>query len=422
MSAFGLTILLFTFWLFVGYGLTTATFGRCNEVWSALLAPVVGILATLLPLFWLNRQGLPIDQFGRALGVGLLVLSAALAWRFHGRLCWRDLAPFGAVTLVALLVTGWPMFRFGFDWLGYANDDMANYALFAQRLLNNGYFTAPTPEQFASGTDYNQLYILNHIVDEPRAGAELLLAWVMSVSGLSGVRAFMPAIVAVNLALVNATGALVWRFTRNTKATVLTGLLLAFSALSNLAVFQELMGQVLGLTLLMGATVLIFHPFWMQSWRRMAVEVSAFGLMCAGLVIVYPEVSPFLVLALLVYVAVAWRKKQIKVGRLLAAAGAALAVALVTCSGYVPAAMDFLLYQIGSSGDPNTARAQTALFPAFLLPSGLADFWGFQTIGSVPNEPWASLTIALGGLLLLGAMAASLWLSWKGFEIGRAHV
>lgn len=415
MSAFALTILLFAFWLFVGYGVTTVTFGRCNELWSILLAPVFGILVTLLPLFWLNRQGLPVGDFGPALAVGLVALSAILIWRFHGPISWRGLAPFGVVTLVALFVTGWPMFRFGFAWLGYANDDMANYALFAQRLLLHGYFTAPTLEQFASGTDYNQLYILNHVVDEPRAGAELLLAWVMSVSHLSGVRAFMPAIVAVNAVLVNATCAMVWRFTHSTKAAVLTGLLLAVSALSNLAVFQELMGQVLGLTLLIGAIVLIFHPFWIQPWRQLALEISAFGLMCAGLVIVYPEVSPFLVLALIVYVALAWKKKQIKLARLLAGAAGALAVALVTVSGYVPAAVDFLLYQIGSSGEPKTAQAQTALFPAFLLPSGLANFWGFQTIGSVPNEPWASLTIALGGLLLLGAAAASVWLAWKGF-------
>ena len=35
------------------------------------------------------------------------------------------------------------------------------------------------------------------------------------------------------------------------------------------------------------------------------------------------------------------------------------------------------------------------IFPYFLMPSGLADLWGLQTIAGLPPEPWLSLTIII---------------------------
>ena len=43
----------------------------------------------------------------------------------------RRLAPFAAVLLLAALANGYPMIRFGFNWISYGDDDMTNYLLAA---------------------------------------------------------------------------------------------------------------------------------------------------------------------------------------------------------------------------------------------------------------------------------------------------
>ena len=54
---------------------------------------------------------------------------------------WRALAPFFAITIAYLLYTGFPLFRFGFNWISYANDDMANYCLGAHRVHDRAVWT-----------------------------------------------------------------------------------------------------------------------------------------------------------------------------------------------------------------------------------------------------------------------------------------
>jgi hypothetical protein len=63
-----------------------------------------------------------------------------------------DLAPAGldavridiiVPVIAALLLIGFPMLRFGFDWVANANDDWANYNLRAIRFLNKGFYQEP---------------------------------------------------------------------------------------------------------------------------------------------------------------------------------------------------------------------------------------------------------------------------------------
>lgn len=67
MLAFGLSIALFVFWGVLGYAFLAVLKIRRSSVQNMLLAPVVGVSVTLLPVFWLNRTGLPNTHFGTAL-------------------------------------------------------------------------------------------------------------------------------------------------------------------------------------------------------------------------------------------------------------------------------------------------------------------------------------------------------------------
>ena len=81
------------------------------------------------------------------------------------------------------MFVAWPMFRFGFAWLSFCNDDMANYCLVADRLLNHGFFDGPDMEDFLQGRDYMQAYWFMHVAGNLRSGGDLILATVCAVLG-----------------------------------------------------------------------------------------------------------------------------------------------------------------------------------------------------------------------------------------------
>src|SRR5207244_5756494 len=94
---------------------------------------------TCLPLFLLNRAGVSVSRSALLVLIILLALSVGLMWRTRPPVAWRRYAPFAAVLVVGLVLVGRPMLDFGFDWISYANDDMANYVLGANFFLENAY-------------------------------------------------------------------------------------------------------------------------------------------------------------------------------------------------------------------------------------------------------------------------------------------
>src|SRR5688572_30389607 len=112
-----------------------------------LLAPAVGVAATLLPIFVLNQLGVPVATFSLPLTAVLLAASLGMLWwrrplesvrRYLPGL--RLYLPYLAVFVASMLLTGWPMLEYGLNWVSFANDDMANYVLLAHRHAEQGYF------------------------------------------------------------------------------------------------------------------------------------------------------------------------------------------------------------------------------------------------------------------------------------------
>src|SRR5688500_20156311 len=86
---------------------------------------------------------------------------------------------------------------------------MANYCLGAVRFHDSGYFRTPSGGDLTDGRDYSHYYWFMNGPGRVRAGAELLLAWVIAVTRLTPHGAFMPTIFAFHLCQISATGALI---------------------------------------------------------------------------------------------------------------------------------------------------------------------------------------------------------------------
>jgi hypothetical protein len=407
--AMGLSIAVFIVWTVVGYAVLAVLYRRTNPLQTVLLAPAVGLAVTVLLLFGLSRLGLPVGSFGAGLAIGLIVLSGFGLWRSRPKLPWRDYLPFAAIFGIALLLTGRPMLEFGFDWLSYANDDMANYSLAAHRLLRHGFFEIPNVDRLSQGKDYTLFYWMMHVPGVNRTGSELILAWVCSWTGLNAHQIFMPTILAAHLVLISATGALVCQSKAVYQATLLTCALLSLSALNSYGALYQLIAQVNGLALLIGGlTLFAFVPKLTRA--ELIRQGIVTGVVLGGLLVTYPEVSPFLFLTVLLYLAVQAVRRQLPVGRSLLFVGVTALSTSLLLNTYFFKSFAFLKMQ-AAGGSQQNPDLQQSLFPFYLMPSGLADLWSLQGVTSFPRDPWLSASIALGALLLVTAIGISLFLS-----------
>ncbi len=415
MAAAALSFALFAFWTVVGYAVVSTLYRPRNLLQNALLAPVVGTAVTLLPVFYLNRVGLPVRRFGPALAIGLLLLAGSLLWRFRPAVPVRASIPFLALCLFALAFTGRPMLRLGFNWLSYGNDDMANYVLGAHRFLDHGFFDLPDAAIISSGRDASSTYWFVHVVSGVRPGSELLLAWVVSCTGLDGFQVFMPLILAFHLVLICATGGLIYRSPRLRYASWLGCLLLTSSSLASLGVLYQLIAQVFGIGLLCGSATVLMRSFVPRTAGRLLRQAALAAILLSALLIAYPEVVIFLVAAIALYAVLQFRT-SLSAWRQAAPAFAITGVlSLILTNRYIFALIEFGGRQTTQALDRLDVRF--SMFPYFLVPSGLANLWGLVPIGHPAPEPWLSLSIAAGAILLVAAAVAAVWQSFSGEPI-----
>lgn len=412
MFALGLSISLVVFWGVTGLALLAVLHTQRNLLRNMLLAPVVGVAATVLPILFLSRAGLPVSRFGIPLTAALLLLNVGLIWRLRPVIPLRHYLPFAGVLMLALLMTGWPMLEFGFDWVSFSNDDMANYVLAAHRLVNHGFMDIPNLDELVRGRDYTLIYWFMDVIGGHRPGSQLLLAWVVTMTGLTGHQIFMPVILALHLALISATGALVCQSRRFHLSAKLTCALLGLSALNSLGALYQLIAQVGGLALLAGCGTVLLRPLsGMRSGPALRLGILV-AILLSALLVVYPEVAPLLALAFALYAVIGLVRRRLVVRPLLAILGTLAAATPVLVGRHLGSTLLFLLRQM--RGGLKTADPDVSLFPYYLIPSGLANLWGLQKVTALSSEPWLSTSILLGGVLLLAVAGASTVLTWRG--------
>ena len=391
---------IFIFFTVVGQAVLSGLKVRFGALWSWFLAPTMGMGITILFINGISKWGHPIRPYGPWITGGLLVASLVVfIWR-RPTFPFRQLLPFILILLVYLGYTGWPMFRFGFNWISYGNDDMANYTLAAERFLDNGYYFLPEQTQL-EGTDYSQHFWFMHALQQIRPGSEMLLAWTCSVTGLNPHQVFMPVIFALSLVQMCALAALILYRGRYRRLALWAVGLLAISPLFSLGTLYQLIAQVGGIALLISACSLLLREARF-AWNTL----FATGLLVASMGITYPEVAPFIGLSILVY-ALYLRYAHPAGIKLYARRIAIIAALTFLIMGFNTYQFinTLILQSLGSAG--LGAMADLAqidglvLFPWTLVPSFLPMIFGLHPFGVVGTDPLMSITILLGGLLLI---------------------
>ena len=437
MTALLFSLTLFLYWTVVGLAVIAIFPPRLRILQGILISPAVGIATVILPVFYLSRAGLPVKDFAGWLLPALGSLALVVLFVRKPILPWKHLRWFALILLGAWLLSGWPMLNYGFDWVSFANSDMANYSLGAQRFLNHGYFDLPDINEILSGRDYSQVYWFMHAAGGIRAGSELMLAAVWGLIGLNAHQIFMPVIMALHLSLICGGAALAAGPIRSAKAPLIAAGLIAISPLTTLGTLYQLIAQVGGLALLCAAVVLFYRKISLRPVTRF-LRANVVGAVVFGVLFVwYPEVLPFLGLGWFVYLALKLRREgnatlrvvmralviggegkaalRVVVPTLViegegkAARKAALRVvvpalviggfALALLGGFILSSLQFMLDQ--AARGTTSAEPGNILFPYFLVPSGMPVLLGLIPMAGGVQEPVLSVSIAVAIVLII---------------------
>ena len=308
---------------------------------------------------------------------------------------------------MAALATGYPLLRFGFNWVSYCNDDMANYCLGAKLFLNHAQFSVPSASDVLSERDGSLAYWFFYIVGAIRHGVDQLLAWLVSCTGLSPHQGFMPLILAFHLVLITSAGALVLQRKSLRRSAALTCLAVGLSALTTLGTTYQLLAQVSGLALLSGLCAVLLRP-----WRRKAFRQWLFsGMLAAALAMIYPEVAPFLVAAFLAYHALLLLRRQEALPQLGRVVWPVSLFAVLFLNVTFAGTIVTLIHQSGV-GMKLMAKSMI-LFPFYMTPAGFAYLWGFRSLIQAPSGSLLDFAVVAGVILFIAAICAAFWLAWR---------
>ncbi|HZZ18969.1 MAG TPA: hypothetical protein VFE25_06355 [Opitutaceae bacterium] len=409
-----LVAFLFTYLSVIGQAVVSLFRPRTGVLWSWFAAPSIGLCLLLVVLTRLNVWGIPIRTAGPWATIALLVVAVViLAWR-RPKLPLRKMAPFLIIAAGSLIYTGWPALRFGFNWISYGNDDMANYCLAAERFLAHGYYDVPFQTDL-EGRDYAQHYWFMHALQQIRPGSEIAVAWVSSLTGKHAHEVFMPTILMLSLMQLFGLGCVaIWKG-RYRKMAILAFFLFATSPLFSLGTLYQLIAQVGGLALLLVIGSMLFRSR-VPNVRTMLVA----GILTAGLGIYYPEVSPFVALGVILVALRFWAFERRKLGlyTLFISGVAALTFILIASNTY-EFINTLVMQSAGSAGlgemaEINDQSGGLVLFPWTLVPSFLPMLFGLHPFGKVGVDPLISCQIVAGVALL----AYFGWRTWRNLMDG----
>lgn len=391
---------IFALFSLVGYAIAVGLAPERDALRNALIAPVLGAAAFTLSAILLNHAGLPVGAFATGLTVALTAGAALVLWLRRGRAGppWRDLAPFLALLPLALVLTCRPSFEFGLNWMSYSNEDMINYSSTAQRLIDYPFYAEAPAMDVASGARLSQEGFWFHdILGNERVGVDTLLAVVSAVTHVRTFNAFMPFIGAGYFMLIWAGAALGLARERRVVLAAGVGFALMLSSLTTLGLLYQLLGQIFGLAAT-AASIAILGERDAEIVRRNPLgQIVLRVLLFSFVVAAYPELFPFVVLAMLLeYVVVPMleRRRPDYVAAFAALVSIGLSFAVLWNYGITMA------HVIAQRFHSATAPSGDLLFPYFLLPSGLANFWGLVKLADYPPDPYMSVAIVAGLLLL----------------------
>jgi len=410
-------LFLFSYVGLIGYATLSLLNTRRTTLQNMLFAPAVGLSVLIITVFTLSWYGIPVKNFASSVAIFLLLISTAILFYKKPLFPIRRYFVYIGLLIIALMITGRFFLSLGLSWFSYLNDDMLNYCLSATYFLNHGYFGPPDISHVVQGKDYSQIYWFMNVTGFWRAGSELLLAWVSAVTHLKPLQVFMPIIVSLHLMIIHAIAGMNYTTRKNWQLPVLSAMLYAMAAMANLGIFYQLIAQADGLVLFVACVTFLMRKS-LPNYPKMLLR---YGILCAILTtafaIFYPELCSLFVLSLILYFGVLivqyiWQKKlkSQQTSRFFLLALIVIIASFILLHSYVFNFFTIIFAQIDHAGQ--AIDIKTALFPYFLIPSGLADLWGFQAIADLPLEPWLSLTVFLSVILLMMTTVFSVRKLW----------
>jgi hypothetical protein len=405
MAALGLTFAAFVFVLLLGLGCTVALRRSPLTIPDILLAPATGLAILMAIIIPLNRGGLGVDRFAFVTLVVLGTVTFLIVWGG-----WRWIVPalcraaaLFAIAVVGALITAYPMMSYGSDWFSYANDDGVNYALSAERLRMGGLYDVPPIADYGSDRDVRfDYYFLNGVPSE-RYGADELLAFESALTRQDAVRVLMPVMVTLYLALVLATAALAYRGRYEYYNALACAIGLVLCALFTFAVLDQLLAQAVGLIFLSAAVARACAPEVIEA--RGGSRIATYGLTIlafSGLFFGYPELGGFALLATAAYY---FSQRPIFTSVKVKFFAIVAAGTIVVLNLYVRNVLFVTTERLSGS----QVKSANQVFPYFLVPTGVANFFGVIPIASFPAEPRTSLSILVGLIFLSVALGSTIW-------------
>jgi len=404
MIALTVSLLIFAYFLVLGLGITALLPSSYSTGTRLRLSPGIGIGLYLIFAIGLSRFGLPVKSFVFPLATGLFVVSLIAIVRCQPRPSLSQVAGIVGPIVVAIVLVGSPMITFGYHWLSFANNDMTNYALTAQRFSENGYFTPPGPETYEANKEMNRYFGWKlAVVGGERSGVDILLASASSVAKINPVEMFMPLIFSGFLSIVLAAGAL-GLSGKGELLPFLISLAVAASPLSAFGLFYQLLGQEFGLACLCTTAALIVGPDRYSTWPTLVRTAIVTSVASSGLVANYPELLPFLALGIFIWLSA--RRQSIEMRWQIAKIGLASIGVFVLLNAQAVAMLHVIANRVHVQ--VGIGKTTDEMFPYYLIPSGIANLWGLQPIASFYADPQQSILIAIALILTLGALATSI--------------
>jgi hypothetical protein len=410
MLAILLIIALICFWVLNGLSIFAILRSHTNFYLRLLISPALGMAISVVCLFTLSRLGFSI----KAVAFPLFLFGILLAVYFcvFKKITWKRRA-FGQLFIlgmVAIIPFAWPFLKFGFEWLAFVNGDMSYYSLSSSRFLNYGYAEMPASGNIYDDSDHSLAYWYFPNELGHRSGADLLLAQLVSVTGLTAHQVYMPLISACHVCVTAGAGALALLGSRRWVTALWATALAALSPLLTLEVTMQLLAQAIGLVFL---TSLCVSYVKAMLDRGSLVWTGVTVVLFCGLAIAYSELTPFFGLFVLVTEATRWKKwteaKMRKV-YLRTIAVLALGVILVLNSYLIDVAKFVILAMGGSfkSAEMTIQASGLSLFPYFFVPSGGAVLWGWMPLSGQAISPVVVLGLMTTLLFIGGALVASI--------------
>jgi hypothetical protein len=396
MLALLLTFSVFVFLMFLGKAVLEILDFRSPILRSWLLAPCVG-LATLVLLTLNLNMALPVKLFGSWLTLALSFFIVVVFYWKRPIVPSKQLVPFLGIAFFSLLYSCWPMFLYGFRWVGYMNGDMGTNCLGALRSLHFSFYRIPEFREL-TGTDYSQYWWFHYAAGLYRCGADILLAWLASITRLQPIQLSMPVMAATSLAQLFAGASLILTRPANRKLAFLTTTLLAVSPFFILAVILQVVGQVGGITLLLGLCTLCMRPFPPgRAWSVVLKESFLIAWLAAAFCVYYSEALPFAILAIGAFQGYQFYRGKQALHPLAVSVACFAVLFVIVARQYIFSALGVIVYTFFKSVVVQFASRD---FDTMLHPSLFASAFGFQLYYGAHDEPWLSITIALGMLLV----------------------